>query len=143
MIRRAHNLNQNLFNELPVRLRVKLLIKRQDWTRALQTIASQLQLFHRVHVLQRKLNRRPMRLRAQPHERVLFLVHFQVHYFITVADLGYFAQLVQTMLPVEFAIVFCVRHECFQVVDDVARQIANSSRVYEQNALLILPFFLG
>ena len=103
-----------------MRLLLEAGIETQYRSRALQAVASEIQLLHRMHVLAMHLHRGAVGRFGQPDVQVFALARFEEHDVVAVVEVGEFIELGELGLGVEFGILAAVWEERVEVGEEVA-----------------------
>lgn len=126
----AKRMREHLLDNLEVGLCVERGIERKDWARALEAVASEVQLLHRVHwrlhvsksfcgssfkskvkhtILQVEFYSRAIRHLAKPHVEILSFARLEKENVVAVVQLGQLVELGQTRFRIELGILSAVR----------------------------------
>jgi len=112
-------LNEQFFHQLPMWLCIKLLVKLENWSGALQTISCHLQLRHCVNIFYKKLHRRTFRRIRQPHVKIHFLFGFKEHDFPAVFHLTDLIDYKELVFTIHLCIGFRMRHHGAEIIHEM------------------------
>ena len=125
---RSEGLDEQLFNDGVMRLRLERLVERKQRPRRLQTISGHLQLGHRMYVLDEELGGRAFGDVGQPQIQVLLLFHLEISDFIAVLHLADLVDHAHFVLPVHLRVALGMRHHVLEVRQQMARAESDASR---------------
>lgn len=136
---RVEHLGQHLLDKLHVRARFEAGIKREQWSRELKAVASQLELVCCVDVRHLELNAGTVRGLAEPQEEISLFVLLEEHQVVATQIEAKIAYNLLRFLAVDLGLLLGVGKQACEISDEMPHPASNASRTHHQCSLPVLP----
>lgn len=144
MVGYTEDLNEEFFQNRPVRSIVELRAKGQDGSGAAKTVSGQVQLQHRVDVAHEELGGRPCGWHIrQPQVEIHLFASFKEYNLVGVLHFRYLIDHAEVVLTIQLCVGFGVGQESLQIIHEMPAETGHTTTGEDENASSIGPFFLA